>query len=164
MRFRLAVDGEAHEIEVDRGSTGVRIRVDGAEYRARTRPSDDGVAVRIGSKVHRIRFEGLEVLADGARFPIGISGIQEDRASRARDSASTGGQHVDVRAPMPGRVARIFVEPGARVKRGQTLVVLEAMKMQNEIPSPRDGLVRSVEVVEGESITADRVVAVIETH
>jgi biotin carboxyl carrier protein len=164
MRFRLTVDGEAHEIEVDRGSEDVRIRVDGAEYRARTRASDDGFAVRIGPKVHRIRFQGVDVLVDGARYPVGISGIQEDRASRAQDSAATGRRDLQVRAPMPGRVARVFVQPGDRVKRGQTLVILEAMKMQNEIPSPQDGRVRAVEVVEGESITADRVVAVIETH
>jgi len=51
---------------------------------------------------------------------------------------------------------------GTRVHRGQTLVILEAMKMQNEIPAPGDGVVRQVAVAEGETITADRVVASIE--
>jgi pyruvate carboxylase subunit B len=65
---------------------------------------------------------------------------------------------------MPGRVVRVLAEAGAPVKRGQTLVILEAMKMQNEIPAPRDGVVREVAVVEGESITADRVVVVLEVR
>jgi len=65
---------------------------------------------------------------------------------------------------MPGRVVRVFAMAGMRVKRGQTLVVLEAMKMQNEIPAPRDGTVREVAVVEGESITADRLVVVLDAR
>ena len=63
---------------------------------------------------------------------------------------------------MPGRVVRILVRPGDRVKKGQTLVVLEAMKMQNEIPAPADARVTDVRVAEGESVTGDRVIAVLE--
>jgi biotin carboxyl carrier protein len=63
---------------------------------------------------------------------------------------------------MPGRVVRILVRAGERVARGQVLLVLEAMKMQNEIHAPRGGIVREVRVSEGELITADRVIAVIE--
>lgn len=65
---------------------------------------------------------------------------------------------------MPGRVVRIDARAGTSVLRGQTLLVLEAMKMQNEIPAPRDGLLREVRVSEGESITVDRVVAVLEVR
>ena len=57
-----------------------------------------------------------------------------------------------VRAVMPGRVVRILVEEGVEVKKGQGLLVIEAMKMENEISSPRDGKVGEVHVREGQTI------------
>ena len=164
MRFRLVVDGEPHEIETERGLKLIRVRVDGAEYRGQVRRAGDEFMVRIGTKGHRVRFEGRETWIDDARYPISISGIQDDRGPRSETATSGGRASLQVRAPMPGRVVRVFAEAGKRVKRGQTLVVLEAMKMQNEIPAPRDGVVREVAVVEGESITADRVVVVLEAR
>jgi biotin carboxyl carrier protein len=65
---------------------------------------------------------------------------------------------------MPARVVRVLAQTGSRVKRGDILLVLEAMKMQNEIAAPRDGLLREVPVVEGESVTADQIVAVLESR
>ena len=162
MQFRLVVDGEPHEIETDRGAKGIRVRVDGAEYHGQVRRKDDVFLIRIGTDRHRVRFEGRDAWIDGARYPISISGFHDELASRSETAASGRRASLQVRAPMPGRVVRVLAEPGAHVKRGQTLVVLEAMKMQNEIPSPRDGIVREIPVVEGESITADRVVAVLE--
>jgi biotin carboxyl carrier protein len=164
MRFRLVVDGEPHEIETDRGAKGIRVRVDGAEYRGRVRRTGDVFQIRIGTKHFRVQFEGGSALIDEARYPISISGIQDTLGSRSETGVSGRVASLQVRAAMPGRVVRVLAEPGARVKRGQTLVVLEAMKMQNEIPAPRDGIVREVGVVEGESITADRVVAVLEAR
>ena len=149
MQFRLVVDGDSHQIETDRGAKGIRVRVDGAEYRIRVRRKGDAFLIRIGTKLLRVRFEGGDAWIDGARYPISISGFHDELASRSETAASGRRASLQVRAPMPGRVVRILAEPGAHVKRGQTLVVLEAMKMQNEIPAPRDGIVREVPVVEG---------------
>src|SRR5207249_3827569 len=81
--------------------------------------------------------------------------VSEDRADVVEGRPTDTGAVVDVRSSMPGRVVRVAVAVGAHVDRGQTLVVLEAMKMQNEIPSPGDGVVREVAVAEGEIVTAD---------
>jgi len=164
MRFRLVVDGESKDIEIDRSERGLTVRVDGAVYRSQARASGDRVTVQIGPKKYRIRFEQGAVLLDDGRHAIGISEMEEEPPARASGSASRDRGEVEVRATMPGRVVRVSVHRGAVVKRGQTLVVLEAMKMQNEIPAPRDGVVRDVRVAEGESVTADRVVAVLEAR
>ena len=140
MQFRLVVDGDSHQIETDRGAKGIRVRVDGAEYRIRVRRKGDAFLIRIGTKLLRVRFEGGDAWIDGARYPISISGFHDELASRSETAASGRRASLQVRAPMPGRVVRVLAERGARVKRGQTLVVLEAMKMQNEIPAPRDGI------------------------
>ncbi len=67
-----------------------------------------------------------------------------------------------VKAPMPGKVVRILVAPGDEVSAGQGLVVLEAMKMQNEMKAPRPGRVVSVAVREHEAVNAGSVLATIE--
>ena len=63
---------------------------------------------------------------------------------------------------MPGRVVRVLVALGDRVTAGQGVVVVEAMKMENELRSPKDGVVREMNVSEGAAIDADAVLAVIE--
>ena len=62
-----------------------------------------------------------------------------------------------MRAPLVGRVLRILVSEGQQVRAGQTLLVLESMKMENEIVSPRDGTVRNIRVREGETVERGQV-------
>jgi biotin carboxyl carrier protein len=161
VRFRVVIDGELHEIEAERGARGIVIRVDGAEYRARSTSRGSGVDVRIGPRTYRARFRGRELLLDGEPHDVAIPAIEDERVATSAEVESEVSVR-EVRAPMPGRVVRILVRAGERVERGQVLLVLEAMKMQNEIPAPRGGIVREVRVSEGELITADRVVAVLE--
>lgn len=162
MRFRLVVDGEAREIEVERDAGGIVVRMDNASYRTRARSFGDSAEIRIGTKTYRVLLQGNEVVLDDGVHPIRVAEVSEDVAVGTHEPRLGPGAIVEVRPPMPGRVVRVAVRRGAVVRRGQTLVVLEAMKMQNEIASPEDGVVREVGVVEGETVTADRVVASVE--
>ena len=162
MRFRLVVDGESHEVDVERSSKGLRVGIDGVEYRPRMQKDRDVVIVRIGPRHHRIRFHGRAVLVDEGCHVISVTDIQGGPVTRSLGEGLRAIQLLEIRSPMPGRVIRILAPTGTRVRRGEVLLVFEAMKMQNEIPAPRDGIVRDVRVAEGESITADRVVAVLE--
>jgi biotin carboxyl carrier protein len=65
-------------------------------------------------------------------------------------------------ASMPGKVVRILTTPGAHVKAGQGIAVIEAMKMQNELRSPRDGRINAILVKEGGAVNAGEVIAVVE--
>jgi 3-methylcrotonyl-CoA carboxylase alpha subunit len=67
-------------------------------------------------------------------------------------------------APMPGRVVAVRVEPGQRVKRGEELLVVEAMKMENALRAPRDGIVGAVHVTVGEMVAPGRALAEIEAE
>ncbi len=164
MPFRILVDGEAHEIEFEGAPPSVTVRVDGVPYRTRVSGAGDGYRVRVGSGHHSVTIRGADVVVDGR--PHGV--VAEALASPTGSSAAEGRPEtrgaLEVRPPMPGRVVKVRVAAGDRVKRGQTLVVLEAMKMQNEIPAPADALVKSVSVREGESIPGDRVIAVLEAR
>jgi len=68
----------------------------------------------------------------------------------------------EIVAPMPGKVVRVHAEVGASVERGAGVVVVEAMKMQNEMKSPRDGVVVSIKVQAGDTVNAGDILAVIE--
>ncbi len=68
----------------------------------------------------------------------------------------------EILAPMPGKVVRVLLETGATVEKGAGLVIVEAMKMQNEMKSPRDGVVVSIKVKPGDTVNAGDVLAVVE--
>lgn len=68
----------------------------------------------------------------------------------------------DVKAAMPGKVVRLLASPGDSVEAGQGLLILEAMKMQNELRSPRAGVVAAVRVVEGSTVTSGQVLVTLE--
>jgi len=85
---------------------------------------------------------------------------------RARALASlAGGAHAsgdaNIRAPMPGLVSNLLVEEGAEVQRGQAVVVLEAMKMENDLPAPRAGIVKNLRVSKGQAVNQGDLLAVI---
>ncbi|ASB47733.1 biotin/lipoyl-containing protein [Alkalitalea saponilacus] len=75
-------------------------------------------------------------------------------------AAASGGHKVS--APMPGNVFKVLVAPGDEVKKGQVLLVFEAMKMENDLTSPADGVVREVNAVEGNAIAVGEVLVVVE--
>ncbi len=83
------------------------------------------------------------------------------RQNKAEAGAPTSGPQRVV-APMPGKVVRVLVKPGDEVKARQGLVVVEAMKMENELRAARDGRVRDVAVAEGQSVDAGSVLLVVE--
>lgn len=100
--------------------------------------------IKLNGKVYEVEIE--EVTGEAA-----TSIVENDAPARASDSVqSTGGQKID--APMPGNIVSVAVKPGDQVKKGQLLVVLEAMKMENEIVSPVDGKVVSVAVAKGDTV------------
>jgi biotin carboxyl carrier protein len=85
---------------------------------------------------------------------------------RARALASlAGGTHsagdANIRAPMPGLVSGVLVEEGASVQRGQAVIVLEAMKMENDLTTPRQGIVKSLRVAKGQAVNQGDLLAII---
>ena len=77
------------------------------------------------------------------------------KAAPAAPKASGAAGAISVKAPMPGNIMKVNCKVGASVKKGDVLVVLEAMKMENDICAPQDGVVASVEVSQGASVETD---------
>ncbi len=144
-RYRIEVDGQVDVVDVARvdGATlslivlGERHESHEVALLERGEPGALEVHLRAGVVAARVR-------PAGAR-----------RGGAARPAAAGGGP-VKVTAPMPGKIVKVLVAPGDEVKARQGLVVIEAMKMENELRAPRGGRVASVHVQEGALVEAGR--------
>ncbi len=83
-----------------------------------------------------------------------------DRPGKSKKAMAHG--PLELRAQMPGKVIKILVEQGAAVEAGQGLIVVEAMKMQNEMKSPKDGVVSKIQAAEGATVAAGEILIVVE--
>jgi biotin carboxyl carrier protein len=164
VRFRLVVDGEAHDLDVGRSGRTMNVRIDGIAYPVQTRTDGAEAEVRVRGTLHRIRVDGLRLFLDGEEHSIRVESMEEPSDSASTVSSGPEVRRIEVRPPMPGRLIRLLAPPGTDVRRGQAIAVLEAMKMQNEVPSPADAVVREVLAREGEVVTPDRIIAVLETR
>jgi biotin carboxyl carrier protein len=107
------------------------------------------------------RDKGIEVLMRGKLY----SGkVLDERAQLMAER--TGGMNADtgemsIKAPMPGLVVVVPVEVGQEVHAGQTVIILESMKMQNELKSPRDGMIQHINVAAGQSVEQNKILVTI---
>jgi biotin carboxyl carrier protein len=107
----------------------------------------------------------VEVVADGWRFELLVEdearAALRERASRDRTAAGAAGGPLEIRAIIPGRVVSVAVVPGDTVEAGQTLLAVEAMKMQNELRAPRAGTVTRVPAAAGTTVDVGDVLVVL---
>jgi biotin carboxyl carrier protein len=113
----------------------------------------------VGGAVYEIRVDGDILAVGGRRLEFSV---EDPRAWKHGGAGAGMHGKASIVAPMPGKVVRILVAAGDEVKQGQGLVVVEAMKMQNEMKAPRDGRVTALEVRENDSVTAGSLLAVVE--
>jgi 3-methylcrotonyl-CoA carboxylase alpha subunit len=145
---------------VVRGSgDALEARVDGREVRFALEPAGPGVyVVRAGG-----RAATLHLAADGSLVHLSWDGVayslEEEREGRRPAHRHDPGA---LEAPMPGRVAAVRVVCGQRVAKGEELVVVEAMKMENALRAPRDGVVRAVHVAAGDAVSPGRALVELE--
>jgi biotin carboxyl carrier protein len=159
----VLVDGRPVELRLERGDASHGVLVEGHGDEATRRPvimlALEPTAGRAAGKARR------EVIVDGWRIeieiePEGRASLRE-RASRDHGALAHKGP-TEVRTTIPGRVVGVSVVPGDAVIAGQQLLVVEAMKMQNELRAPRDGVVASVTAGVGETIEVGDLLLVLE--
>jgi biotin carboxyl carrier protein len=140
--------------------------VDGRPLRVDARTISPGVISLLLESGRQVRCmltsspEGDAVFVDGQRVEFAARDPRSLRAGRGTGAGSDGPRAL--KAPMPGRVVRVLVALGDEVVAQQGLVVIEAMKMQNELKSPKAGRVTRLGAVEGETVQPGEVLAVVE--
>lgn len=158
MRMRLRIDGETFDVHVPADGSGT-VEVDGALVRVSLRRRGDGYVVEGTGLSGRLTLSRGRVQLDGSSYPAQLEHLRLTSLGEAEGDASAGAN--EVLPPMPGRVVALRVKAGDAVRKGQTLVVLEAMKMQNEIVAPRDATVADVRVRAGQAVETGQVLLVL---
>jgi biotin carboxyl carrier protein len=134
----VSVDGKVYEVDFETvsGQPVYSLIVDGKSHESYVAQGDNN----------------WQVLLRGRLYPVTVEDEREKRLRSAAGAgvAETGEFHL--RAPMPGLVVAILVEEGQQITKGQVLLILESMKMQNELKSPRDGAIGRVRVKPGETV------------
>jgi len=164
MKLDLKIDSAAEQIEILAPAPACRFRLGGGgEIAADVEMAEPGVySILIDGRSYEARVEetptALVVVIDGRRFEIEA----RDPRRLARKGASGAADGVQaIAAPMPGKIVRVLAAVGDEVSAGQGLLVVEAMKMQNEMKSPRAGKVLSLSAKAGATVTAGEVLATI---
>jgi biotin carboxyl carrier protein len=170
MRFIVRLDGIEKVVNVTRDGSSYRVDMDGRllSVDARNFGDKDAFSLLIDNKSYLV--EAAPVKPERGEYFARVMGrhydvdVLDELMVAVRD-AETARQHTGayiLRAPMPGLVVQVRVEPGARVAAGEPVVVMEAMKMRNELASDVAGVVTSVSVTEGDKVDSQTTLVVIE--
>ena len=165
MKYTAIVQGKQIEIEFNRQGT-------------------DRIEAKIGSRVYRIDTKSVQpgaywlncdnrsldiaVTKNGDHYVVSVAGhavpveIVDARAAPRRTQQHSDEGAIEMRAPMPGKIVKVLASQGSAVQVNQGILVMEAMKMQNEIKSPKKGVVRKLAVKEGAAVNSGDLLAVVE--
>lgn len=164
MKLGIQLGGADYTVEISRTEGKLQHTIDGIALEAD--------CVEIGASIYSILLRGnsfeasvepigqeLRIVVNGREF---AAHVRDPRKWQRNHSAAAASEHrQNVVAPMPGRVVRVLVATGETVKAGQGIVVVEAMKMQNEVRSPKAGRIERVLAKEGQSVNAGETIAVV---
>ena len=166
MRYVVAIGGREREIQVSADDETFVIRIDDETMEVQARRVDertlslitpDGVTIR-AVVVQAPNSPSSLILIDGVSTQVTLN---PGRRFDQRQGAAPGGASNRLLAPMPGKILRVFVDRGALVRPRQPILVVEAMKMENELQASVEGVVTELHVREGESVEAGALLAVI---
>jgi biotin carboxyl carrier protein len=165
MVYDVTVDGKPHQLEIERAENGWMCRLDGREIQVdAVIPRRDVLSILVDGASYEVKREqtatDLHLWVGSTRFAVEV---RDPRSLRSRrDGAGDEKGPKKIMAPMPGRIVRVLVTEQAAVEAGQGIVVVEAMKMQNEIKSPKKGIVQKLMATIGATVSAGDVLAIVE--
>ena len=165
MTYEVSIDGKNHRLDLNNVDgrwecilDGEKVNVDAVIARPNV------MSLIVEGQAFEVKREmtatDLHLWVKSARFSVDVRDPRSLRSRRARGGGVEGPQKL--MAPMPGKIVRILAPAGTTVLAGQGVLVIEAMKMQNELKSPKDGTVKQVVVGEGASVSAGEVLAIVE--
>jgi biotin carboxyl carrier protein len=176
LKLRIDLDGEEYSLDLQRNGATSEYRLDvqqtGGGRQGIRSSSGTASVIEVMPGVFSVLLshrsftvdvvangENLEVWTSDQRRVVSIADAR-DRASKKKKVSAAGS--MELRALMPGKVIKLLVQAGAAVEPGQGLIVVEAMKMQNEMKSPKKGIVSRIHAVEGATVVAGEALIVVE--
>jgi biotin carboxyl carrier protein len=165
MIYDVNIDGTNYRLELQQAETSWQCRLNGREIVVdAVTIRRDVLSVLIAGRVYEIKRErsatDLHLWVGSVRYDVELRDPRSLRGRRASTSEAQGPKKL--LAPMPGKVVRVLIQEEQAVEAGQSVMVVEAMKMQNEIKSPKQGFVRKIVATEGTNVNAGDVLAIVE--
>jgi biotin carboxyl carrier protein len=166
MKYEVLIDGHSHQVELERTEKGYACHVDGEAFALDVAMTDRDVlsVIHEGRNYEAKREYSLmgetHIIVGSERFAAEVRDPRSLRSRRASVGAEAG--PAKILAPMPGKVVRLIAAEGDEVEVGQGLVVVEAMKMQNEIKAPKKGKVTKIAVREASAVNAGDLLVIVE--
>jgi biotin carboxyl carrier protein len=164
MTYDVTIDGKNYRLELGRCEGRWSCRLDGRDVEVDAvlaRP--DVLSLRIGNKAYEVKCERVageqHLWVGSTRFAVEV---RDPRSLRGRTRTVDDQGPKKLTAPMPGRIVRVLARQGDEVEAGAGVLVVEAMKMQNEIRSPKKGTLQKILVSEGAAVNAGDVLAIVE--
>lgn len=155
--FRVRLGGQEFDVTIERADDELLVTLGGERYRARWERGSGALRLlSLGDATREVWIapapDGYWVASGGLHAEAQVADARALRLAAALPRQRAGAERAEIRAPMPGRVGSIRVQPGQRVARGAVLLTLEAMKMENELRAPQDGVVAEVHVAAGAAV------------
>ncbi|HEY6303466.1 MAG TPA: biotin/lipoyl-containing protein [Terriglobales bacterium] len=165
MVYEVIVGGKAHRIELERTVGGWECRLDGQPVHIDgVIPRRDVLSLVVDGHAYEIKREqtatDVHMWVGSTRFAVDLRDPRSLRSRQHAPGSEKGPKKI--LAPMPGRVVRLLVAEGSEIEAGQGIVVVEAMKMQNEIKSPKKGVVKKISATPGAAVNPGDVLAIVE--
>ncbi len=163
MKLEIEIAGRVRVVDFTPGETTTS--VDGLVIPLESRLLRPGVlSLLVDGRAWRVVLEegasGPAILVAGERIPYSVNDPRSLKTRRAHAAGEDGPR--SIKASMPGRVVRVLVKPGDAVEAHEGIVVIEAMKMQNELKSPKQGKIAEIRVKPGDTVAAGDVLAIVE--
>ncbi len=157
MRYRVSIEGVEREVDVQLGPGGsVTVHLEGEPLDADVRRIPGGVSLTLGGQVWDVLVGGpAEAMQLAARTHRVTATVESERSRSRRKTTAGADAGKELRSPMPGRIVKVLVTTGEEVAVDQPLVVIEAMKMENELRAVAAAKILSVEVHEGQNVEGD---------
>ncbi|MEA3201954.1 MAG: glutaconyl-CoA/methylmalonyl-CoA decarboxylase subunit gamma [Thermoplasmata archaeon] len=154
MRVLIEIEGEEYECVLQREGEVVKVDVGGTPFEVKL---GEGGQVTLGGKRHVVELREKDARIDGQDVRFRIADL---RAGGAGEKGGARGARI--RPPMPGKIVNVAVQEGQEVAAGHVLLILEAMKMQNEIVAPSAGTIKKIHVKPGQNVEGKDVLLEIE--
>jgi len=165
MIYEVTIAEKLYRVELVRTEQEWKCKLDGRDLPLDVVSAQDGMlSLLLQGKSYEVKQETV-----GAEFNVVVgqerfsASVRDPRSFRSRRRSGASEQGVmKIKAPMPGKVVRILAPAGSQVEMGQSVVVIEAMKMQNELKAPKTGVVKKISVAEGAAVEAGQALAEVE--
>ncbi len=165
MIYEVTIAEKTYRVELVRAGHGWRCSLDGRDVPLDVVSTQENVlSILVDGKSYEVKQENAtsetDIVVGHERF---VASVRDPRSFRSRRGVGAADHGIKkITAPMPGKIVRVLAGVGAEVELGQSVIVIEAMKMQNELKAPKKGVIKKLSVSEGATVEAGQALAEVE--